>query len=380
MKPKTKANGKPNVNNKPSVDIKISRPRRRRNQNMRSNGPRFSANEGSGVSNQRSVAAAYSTGISSMPAVINASRDSSRIIHRELLASVTGTTAFTTQTFPLNPGLFGTFPWLSTQAQGWETYHFNKLRFCYYTRTGSNTPGSVMLIPDYDAGDAAPVSEQIASDFIDTVEDVPWKDLVCTLRERAMHETGTRKFVRLSAVPAGQDQRLYDVGSFFLGSTDGTAVSWGKLWVEYDITFYSPQLVPGGSSAPVFQSVITTAPTTALFVGTASGTPVRAGSQTGIVTIASDVVTFNVAGTFFVNYVVNGTTCTQTVAPAVGGGAAFASYLNGNASSVAGSGTAAMIQSMIVIAVVGGTLTFNNTLVAGTAAELSVISSAQNLI
>jgi hypothetical protein len=186
---------------------------------------------------------AIATGQGGSSPMIRASRDSSRIVHREFLANITGSTAFTvSQSIAVNPGLPTSFPWLSSQAQGWESYRFNKLRFCYYTRTGTNVPGSLLMIPDYDAADSAPASEQIASTYEDVSEDAPWKDIVCALRPSAMDSIGPKHFVRTGPLPANQDIKTFDVANLFVATVDGTAASWGKLWVEYDVEFFTPQL------------------------------------------------------------------------------------------------------------------------------------------
>jgi hypothetical protein len=39
---------------------------------------------------------------------------------------------------------------------------------------------------------------------------------------------------------------LYDSGNLFVGTVDGTAVAWGKLWLEYDVSLFTPQLPPAG--------------------------------------------------------------------------------------------------------------------------------------
>ncbi len=201
---------------------------------------------------QGSVAAAYSTGNSGKAPKVTATNDSCRVVHRELLGNVSGaaSAAFTvSSTFALNPGISATFPWLSNIAQNWETYHFSKLRFCYYTRTGSNTAGSVIMAPDYDAADAAPATEQTVSSYEDIQEDAPWKDICCTLRVPAMHPMGSKKFIRTGALAVNQDIKMYDVGNFYVCVVDsGGAVPWGKVWVEYDVTFHTPQLSAGGSS------------------------------------------------------------------------------------------------------------------------------------
>jgi hypothetical protein len=317
------------------------------------------------------VAAAYASGQRSTAPQIAATRDQVRIVHRELLASVSGSTAFAVpQSIALNPGLSASFPWLSSQAQSWERYRFNKLRFCYYTRTGSNVPGSVQMVPDYDAADAAPVSEQVASSYEDVEEDAPWKDICCELRPSALHALGPTKFIRLGALLANQDIKTYDAGNFFLATTDGTNVAWGKLWVEYDVTLYTPQLPPGGGGALQALDITGVTPTTASILGTQT---IKSNSS-ALATVLGNVVTFNQAGQYSVWYYATSTSDTVSGNPAVSAGSSFTA---GPVS--AGSGAALTAQVMLVQMLAGGTLTFNNTVVAGGIAELVIAQVPANL-
>jgi hypothetical protein len=107
------------------------------------------------------------------------------------------------------------------------------LCFHYVTRTATTTVGSVLLAPDYDASDSAPSSEVNMASYQDCVEDVPWKNLKCTLSPSSMHVIQQRKYLRTSAIPTGTDVKLYDVGNFFVATTGGANTdSIGKLYVE----------------------------------------------------------------------------------------------------------------------------------------------------
>jgi len=239
---------------------------------------------------QDSVAAAYATGQAGKAAKVMQSKDSCFIAHREFLGNVTGSVAFTiANTYAVNPGLAASFPWLSGIAQNWEAYRFRKLRFCYYTRTGSNIPGSVIMAHDPDASDAAPVSEQIMTTYEAVQEDAPWKDICLPVRTSAMHDLGPRKFIRTSGLSANQDIKLYDSGNLYVGTVDGTAVSWGKLWIEYEVDLFTPQLPPAGAVAGVgtISNSAGTGAVTALLYGT---TPTIAGTL--ISGVAANVVSF----------------------------------------------------------------------------------------
>lgn len=334
---------------------------------------------GQGVSkNPTMVGAAYASGQKSSAPRINATRDTNRIVHRELIASVSGTTAYTVaNSFPLNPGMAVTFPWLSSQAICWEQYKFNKLEFKYYTRTGTGTPGSVMLVPDYDAADPAPISEQIASSYEDVSEDAPWKDISCLLRPSAMHQPGPRKFVRQNpSFSGGLDIKTYDSGNLFLCTTDGTAVSWGKLWVEYDVSFFIPQLPSQGTAfaGQHFPSNLNAAPTSTTLLGNAVGTATP--SSNNIAAVNNEIVTFNQAGTFLLVYqAVAATSVTQSVSPTAGTGAvldlSFGTGFTGKGTG--GTGTTSMVQFVVVQTPVGGTVDFNNAVVAGASADMLIV-------
>jgi len=180
---------------------------------------------------------------SSKPRITRFQNGSIRVVHRELFAGVSGSTAFTIQnTIQMNPGLVATFPWLANIANNYEGYRFNRLHVRYLTRTGSNIPGSMMIIPDYDSADAAPTSEQVASSYAQMVEDAPWKDILAVLSPASMHAIGPQKFVRSGSLAPNLDIKTYDACQVFLATDDGTVVNWGKVWLEYDVTFFTPQL------------------------------------------------------------------------------------------------------------------------------------------
>lgn len=178
---------------------------------------------------------------------ISSTSKGSHVAHREFVGTVNGSVAFTANKFVCNPGMASTFPWLSVQAGQWEQYRFNRLRFKYLTRTATTTVGSVLMAPDYDPSDSAPASEAAVSTYQDCVEDAVWvESLVCELNVSSMFPNGQKKFVRSGAVGL-EDLKLYDAANFFLCTLEETsAAAIGKLWVEYDVDFFTPQIAPSG--------------------------------------------------------------------------------------------------------------------------------------
>lgn len=166
-----------------------------------------------------------------------------RIVHRELVASVNGSVTFVAVQYSLNPGIAKTFPWLSTQAVGWEQYCFHKLAFDYVTRTATSTTGSVILSPEYDPSDGAPASEGAASNAMDAIEDACWKTIHCELTPTAMFPLGPRKYVR--TMNQAGDVRTFDAGSMFVCTNEEPNTNGiGKLWVSYDVELFVPQTAP----------------------------------------------------------------------------------------------------------------------------------------
>jgi hypothetical protein len=329
--------------------------------------------KGGGMAPQ-AAAAAYARGQRSAEPRIRGSFRSTRIVHRELVASITGSSSFAVaNTFALNPGLAATFPWLSTQALGWEQYKFHKLRFCYYSRCSTATPGSMMLVPDYDAADAQPTTEIVASAYRDVVEEVPWvTEFCCDLDPKAMIEPGDRKYVRTQALAANLDVKTYDSGQMFVCTTDGSATNWGKLWVEYDVEFFVPQLPPSGvtytPSSQTIQAAGGSISASAIYGAAATSVgPAWASAEAGL-----NVLTFNYPGYYYIFTSVGGTG---------GVSAAYSANTFGSA-SVLGTGTTSTTLGFYSIAVdctaAGQTLTSGSAeIVTGSSTLITPITAAQ---
>lgn len=271
------------------------------------NAPR-SANRGK----QASVAAAYATPAVGRAPTIRATRDTCNIKHRELISSITGSVGFTVSSFlAVNPGIPATFPWLSIMAQGWEEYRFRSIRFVYKTRTGSTTPGSLIMAPDYDSADAAPATEQIMSTYSQCIEDAPWKDITCVLKTSNSNPLGKHHYIRQAALAANLDIKTYDIANFIVATTDGTAIPWGKLWVEYDVDFFIPQL-PASGAVVIDGGKITggAAFTNANPLGATAAVDAQA---FGVAVDALSNVTLSDIGTYLVTFSVTGSTTLATM-------------------------------------------------------------------
>jgi len=356
--------GKKSTKGKAGNKSSSQQPRKARTQNKSSNGNKKQSN---GQQNQKFAASAYATATIGKAPIIKQTNQNCRVKHRELLMSVTGSVLFdVVATFALNPGLAASFPWLSGIAANWEQYRFISLRYCYLTRTGTNVPGSVMMVPDYDAADTEPLTEQIASSFEDVVEDAPWKDITCILPSRRLNSTMPYKTVRTGALANNLDVKTYDSGNMFICAVDGTAVNWGKVWVEYEVEFIIPQLPPQGGN--FFAGGRITGGGSFSAAVPMGSVPVPDDSVENVSVGATSIVTFNFPGLYIMNHRCTGTTVTDLTATAIAGctvGTAYAVLINSAA-------TIAIFESFINVTSAGATVQLTATAAAVSAGLLYI--------
>jgi hypothetical protein len=225
-----------------------SQPRRERAK--KSKKTRQTRRQGASYGMSATAPVASATATMTVQPTVRGNYRSTRIRNRELISTVTGSVNYAVlSTYPCNPGQAQTFPWLATQAASWEQYKFHSLKFIYYARCATSVTGTIMLIPDYDAADAAPQTEVIACSYRGTMAMVPWTECFEMRLDPGMMNLGTsHKFIRTSGLAANLDIKTYDSANVYLAATDGSAVNWGKLWVEYDVELFEPQLQPQGNS------------------------------------------------------------------------------------------------------------------------------------
>lgn len=168
--------------------------------------------------------------------------------HAELLGTLSSVSdAFAVTQFQINPGLGNFTGWLSNIAQNYESYKFKNLRFRYVPACSTTTAGQVFLSVDFDAVDSPPVQEAQLSYYEGTRYCSPWDkcEYVCSGENLSKRKT---YYTRNGPLPAGSDLLLYDIGNFYAATVGTGAASLGKLWVEYDVEFSTPDypITPAG--------------------------------------------------------------------------------------------------------------------------------------
>lgn len=292
--------------------------------------------------------------------------------HTEYISDVLGMEAFAvTQSFALNPGVAATFPWLSTQALGWEQYRFKRLEFHFLDDTGSSTAGNVMLVPDYDAADPAPVTKQAASTYQDVKRAAPWKSFTATLDPPSLSPMGPRKYIRYGALASNLDIKTYDAGNLFVGVSGASADSqyWGELWVSYEVEFFVPQTVTQSPTGPPLSQILSAHSSTPSTGNLLPSPTVQSGTLG--VSVSGNVITFPAPGVYGLNYMVRDTGFAATYAiagPTVTSGTLVGTAYGGYGYSISEDDTAYLCTCALIVNITasGGTVTLPLT-VTGTA-------------
>lgn len=189
----------------------------------------------------------------------------------------------------INPGNNDLFPWLARVASCFQQYEFKSLIFTYKSMSGALSTtqalGQVMMSTQYNVYEPAPTTKQEALNTIFAVSKVPSEDVMHAVEcERAKTTATGLLFIRGEAVPAGQDQRFYDLGRINVatGGQSAANINLGQVWVSYEVKLCKPQMAslqvtPENPGCLAWRN---TAPTSGVPLG--SGVPVMEYNGTAI--------------------------------------------------------------------------------------------------
>jgi hypothetical protein len=193
-----------------------------------------------------------------------------RVRHSEYIADVNGSVAFSVTGYRVNAGDGTLFPWLSRIAPNFEQYKFNSLSFHLRTQSASTTTGSLMSALDYDPTDPLPANKADLLQYEGAIRSAPWSELKMIVDPSKMH---SKLLVAPITSSNTADVRLQDAGTLIVatqGQADTSLIS--ELWVEYDVTFSTPQ------AGPKCFSTVLTADTSGSVTACSSGSVTIVGS------------------------------------------------------------------------------------------------------
>lgn len=173
----------------------------------------------------------------------------------ELIATVNGTVAFTSTTYPLNPGNSTTFPFASRTAQNFDKYEVMFLEVYYKPSQGvfsaQGVGGMCGISVTADAKQTPPSTKVQAEVYPIKTLGIVNKDMIVKVPKKFLQSaTNQKHFVRSGQLPGGADINSYDCGQiFFWTSGEAGATEIGELRIRYKIKLINPVLEPS-TTAP----------------------------------------------------------------------------------------------------------------------------------
>lgn len=179
------------------------------------------------------------------------------VYHREFITDITtsGTTgAFKIDTFPINPGLAQTFPWLSGVADNYEEYAIDGMIFEYKTTSSNavaatnNNPalGTVILATQYNSLSPVFTNKQQMENYEFGCSTNPSCSVMHAIECAPFLTPNHLLYIRDGSqndISSG-DLRLYDLGKFSIATVGCQAPDAviGELWVTYKVKLVKSRL------------------------------------------------------------------------------------------------------------------------------------------
>jgi hypothetical protein len=177
------------------------------------------------------------------------------ISYKEYVGDVFGNASgvtFSNKGYSLNPGLDGTFPWLSQLAQNYEEYEIKQLVWTYRSTTsdiGSSTTGQVgtiIMATNYNPDQPLFSDKKSMMEYYGAASVKSTDSLLSGVECDPSKLSGSEgKYVRTNPVLQNQDIKGYDAGIFQVAvcntPTAMANLSLGELWVSYTIVLRKPK-------------------------------------------------------------------------------------------------------------------------------------------
>lgn len=226
------------------------------------------------------------------------------LTHREFLGDIVSSSvagAFKIESYPINPGLAQTFPWLAGVVGGnFQQYRINGMTFEFRSMSGDalnsvNTAlGSVIMSSDYDSSDNPFTTKQQMENTEYGVSCKPSTNMLHAIECARSQTSVSELYIRSFANPAGTDVRLYDMARFYIASVgcQGTSVNLGELWVTYDIDVFKAIEQPPGFTIPmIHMNLAATDATKPLLIDTSVNATQPVFDTVGIASKTNSVIT-----------------------------------------------------------------------------------------
>lgn len=216
------------------------------------------------------------------PKVVNHPDGRVIVRHAEYIADVPATQGFALATFPLNPGMSQTFPWLSRVAQNFEEWTPRGIFFEFkstssdavVTTNTTSSLGQISMATQYNSVDPNFVNNQQLLNYENANSEKPSKNFRHYVECKRSQTVLDEMYIRTGPIPANADLRMYDLGKTSVSSSNNqstTPIALGQLWVSYEIELRKPRIPADAISEYAFfdiPSAYTVSPTATAPIGT----------------------------------------------------------------------------------------------------------------
>lgn len=229
--------------------------------------------------------------------------------HKEYVGELRGGQDFKVQyRYPLNPGVYSTFPWLHTVAAQYTEYRIKGMIFHYVPTSGmsvasANTAlGSVMFQTSYRATEEPPANKIEMMNEYWASEGRPCDEIVHPIECDPRENPFNIQYVRTNPLEANENILMYDLGVTTVATTGQQQLNGvlGDIWISYEIELKKPRLTGITNESTKTLALLTS-------TGVTQASPL--GSYTLLssiegVTASGNVFTFpaNFAGEYIMSY------------------------------------------------------------------------------
>ena len=203
---------------------------------------------------------AGSTNTSPVFKSVNDESGSLMVSHREYVGDIfappsASVSDFTIQSFPLNPGLEQTFPWLSQIAQNYEEYELGQCVFEFVStvqdiNSANGQVGTIITATQYNPSEEDFTDKPAMAAYAHSVSGKSTDNQNHGVECDPAKLSGSKgKYIRANPVMTGEDLKTYDHGRFQLATHNIPAAmasgTLGELYVVYTVKLRKPKFFTG---------------------------------------------------------------------------------------------------------------------------------------
>lgn len=166
---------------------------------------------------------------------------------------------FSVSTLDINPGLEGSFPWLSQVAANYEQYQMHQLIYTFVSsvssfETDTGVTGDILMLHQQNEEDKVPTEAWMMKNTHGVISGQVIDNLLCGIECDPLKTAGDdQKFVRYQGIDDSKDKSKYDKGRLCIATANcpdqlaGNKI--GELWCSYTVTLSIPKVVTATAAA-----------------------------------------------------------------------------------------------------------------------------------